>query len=227
MVVLAIDTSHPEGCLSLGVDGRVPGSTRFGAETSHLAELGPAVDGLLRQHDVTIEKVDRVALVIGPGSFTGLRIGLAFAKGLYAALGVELVTMGTLELLAAPWLSEHTRVGVMVDARKGEVYAAVYGGDPAAPVTEVSPHVTAPEAFVRSLTGALLVGSGVARYGDIVGAAPHEPNSDLPSTEHLARRAPELRPLSRRETLALEPWYIRPSDAQLGALRPVDPGTKP
>jgi tRNA threonylcarbamoyladenosine biosynthesis protein TsaB len=81
-------------------DGEVAATVAFGEDATHLAGISPAAAGALEMAGMTLNDVTRLALTIGPGSFTGLRIGLAFAKGLVASRGIELATISTLELLA-------------------------------------------------------------------------------------------------------------------------------
>jgi tRNA threonylcarbamoyl adenosine modification protein YeaZ len=140
VVVLSIDTSHPEGSVALAAAGVARGHRRFGASSSHLLDLGRCADELLRDNGLAVGDIERVALVKGPGSFTGLRIGLAFVKGLVAALDADVVTVGTLELLAMPLLDANQRRAVcaMVDARKEEVYGAIYGEMEDAAVREIT-----------------------------------------------------------------------------------------
>jgi tRNA threonylcarbamoyl adenosine modification protein YeaZ len=251
MVILAIDTSQPEGsvCLSGGVPPAR--SLSLGDGSSHLVDLGRAVDDLLREARLSPADLSRVALVAGPGSFTGLRIGLSYAKGLVAALDVDVVTVGTLELLALarlyPAAGDTTPpppegpVAVMVDARKAEVYAAVFaasGARPGAGVpsleTLVAPCAEAPELFVRRAQpyDPVYLGTGAIRYrgtierttggsGRIAG-----PETARPSTEYLCAVAAGLTPLDRDVVLSLEPRYIRSSDAVLKPLKPIDPHEK-
>ena len=73
-----------------------------------------------------IEDLSRIALVAGPGSFTGLRIGMAFVKGIHAALGTEIVTITSLELISRALAAGRRRICPMIDARKNEVYTALY-----------------------------------------------------------------------------------------------------
>ena len=87
MVILAVDTSLQVGSVALARDGTVLGTERFDEPSSHLVALGGAVERLLAAAGLAASDVARVAVVTGPGSFTGLRIGLAFAKGLHAATG--------------------------------------------------------------------------------------------------------------------------------------------
>ncbi len=231
MTILAIDTSHPRGSVSIRVDDTDPKSLLFGTASSHLVEMGEAVLTLLDESGVRPESIDRIALVIGPGSFTGLRIGLAYTKGLYAALGVEVVTMVSLELLAMPVLATHDAVCTMVDARKSEVYAAVYGRDHSASKVYAiaEPRAVTPDKLLTSLEGRpmVFVGSGAVRFRaeieEALGpAAIFAPDShNQPSTAVLCQVAMELPPLDREDVSRLEPYYIRPSDAKLNSLRRI------
>jgi tRNA threonylcarbamoyladenosine biosynthesis protein TsaB len=231
VTILAIDTSHPTGSVSIQTGENEPRSLLFGTASSHLVEMGEAVATLLDASGVGPESIDRVALVIGPGSFTGLRIGLAYTKGLYAALGAEVVTMVSLELLALPVLETHAAVCVMIDARKSEVYAAVYERDPSGSaihaVTE--PHAVAPDKLLTSLKGRpmVFVGSGAVRFRRVIekvlGASAIFADDPLhqPSTAVLCRVGSVLSPLDKESVSGLEPYYIRPSDAKLSSLRRI------
>ncbi|HET6462319.1 MAG TPA: tRNA (adenosine(37)-N6)-threonylcarbamoyltransferase complex dimerization subunit type 1 TsaB, partial [Candidatus Krumholzibacteria bacterium] len=117
MITLSLDTSHPVGSVALARDGELVGSETFREPSSHLVALGHAVDQLLASTALTPAGIDRLAVVTGPGSFTGLRIGLSFAKGLHAARHIPMVTINALQLLALPWLAPGARVCAMIDAR--------------------------------------------------------------------------------------------------------------
>lgn len=241
MVVVALDTSHAEGSAAAARDGALLGVTRFGGQSSHLSGVGPSLERLLAASGTAPAEIDRIAIVIGPGSFTGLRIGLAFVKGLSAGGGIEVVTVGTLELIALAFLEGHETVCPMIDAHRGEVYAAVYrasalgGGEgPLARAQEVvAPCAAAPETFLARLEGAgvvpsLFAGTGVAPHGDLLGRFPRaekvvDPARAHPSTEHLARIAHRLDPLEPEEVRDLEPLYLRESSARPRRLRPIDP----
>lgn len=237
MVVLAIDTSHAVGGVALGHDNDVLGSLEFGQASSHLVELGRSVDRLLGDHNLTIDRVERIALVEGPGSFTGLRVGLAFVKGLYAGLDVDVVTIGTLELLALPHLGVRSYICPMIDARKQEVYAAIYrageaGGTAGAQIAEtvIEPRVQAPEAFLDDAKefSPLFVGSGAVSYRTLIADVCGEDSiafdqAASPSVDYLCRIAPRIKPLADSEIYSLEPLYIRASEAELKRLKPIDP----
>lgn len=236
MVVLSLDTSQRVGSAALARDGKLLGDERFGAASSHLVELGLAIDRMLARNRLEIAQVDRLALVAGPGSFTGLRIGMAFAKGLHAGLGLEVATIGSLELLALPHLATHATVCAMLDAHKREVYAAVYaraGASRTGAAALVAPRAIGAAAFMTVVGNelpsppAFFVGSGVLRYRDDVAASPAatgaayaEPLDQPPSAAHLACLAHRLEPLPRERVRTLEPDYLRSSEAELKRLKP-------
>jgi len=91
----------------------------------HAAKLHVFIDEVLQEANISPTKLDAIAVSAGPGSFTGLRIGSVAAKGLCFALDIPLITISTLQLLAAPhW--ENTKVVALLDARRDEVYTATY-----------------------------------------------------------------------------------------------------
>lgn len=234
MNILAIDTSHPVGGAALACAGTTVAEVRFGDGTSHLAQIGHAVDGLLSGQGLVAADLDRVALVSGPGSFTGLRIGMAFAKGLCAGLGTDLVVMSSLELLALPLLERDPVVCAMIDARKGEVYGAVYrAGDDSRgrrARTVIAPCVLPPRAMVGEAAAhsPVFVGSGALHYRRDVedgasGCRIAGEESELPAVGLLAAVASALIPLDHAGVAALEPFYVRSTDAVFKPLKPVDP----
>lgn len=237
MNILAIDTSHPVGSVAVSLGDGATHGLSFGARGSHLVELSGAVATVLGKAAAGIGDIDRVALVAGPGSFTGLRIGLAYLKGLYAALELQVVTITGLELLALASPRRRGTVCPMIDARKSEVYSAVYRRtaecpDPLRPedlAVESPPRAVEPEKLLASETvrPVLFVGSGAVRFRSLIertfggNAEFADGEFNQPSTPVLCRVATGLRPLSDREVLELEPLYIRPSDAKLAPLKRV------
>jgi tRNA threonylcarbamoyladenosine biosynthesis protein TsaB len=234
MNILAIDTSSREGAVCLSADGAVLGVKRFGRRDSHLVALGGAVHSLLVENRLDIESIHRIALVSGPGSFTGLRIGMAFVKGMYAALACDVVTMTGLELLANALFDRGRLVCPMIDARKNEVYAALYRpreefkGRDCEQV--LPPRVQAAGDLLIEIARTvqepvLFAGSGARCYREIIDSfdgirksyAGEEANAvSLPV---FSRLAAALTPLSKEEMLTLEPLYIRSSDAELKRLK--------
>ncbi|MEJ2722249.1 MAG: tRNA (adenosine(37)-N6)-threonylcarbamoyltransferase complex dimerization subunit type 1 TsaB [bacterium] len=236
MRVLGIDTSQPAGHVAVLTDGGLARTAALSHPSSHLVELGRAVERLLADEGIAARDLDRVALVSGPGSFTGLRIGMAYAKGLHAGLGTEIVVMTSLELLAVQASRDDLPVAPMIDARKDEVYAALYApavraaGDSQEPrgVREVLAAVAAdPAAYLASLDDrrTIFVGSGAVRYKGRIEAtfgenAVFAADADhVPSIGLLCDIARGLTPLDPGEATVLEPFYVRSSGARLQPLR--------
>jgi tRNA threonylcarbamoyladenosine biosynthesis protein TsaB len=242
MIIVAIDTSHQVGRVSVARSGEVLAGGRFGERESHLREIGSAVDRALSDAGLAVADIERLALVSGPGSFTGLRIGMAFVKGLHAASNIPVVTIDSLELLALAFTGRYSLVLPLIDARKDEVYAALYApsrlDDPARPADSIlPPAVAAPAAFLQALMlhervarcedRILCTGSGSARYEraitDVLGSRAVFASGDalVPSTDLLSKRGHYLTPLSEETLMTLEPVYIRSSDAVFKRLSEV------
>jgi tRNA threonylcarbamoyladenosine biosynthesis protein TsaB len=244
MRIVAIDTSQPAGHVAVSTGEGFLRDVALEHPSSHLVELGRAVDRLLSEAGINAGDIDRVAVISGPGSFTGLRIGMAYAKGLYAGLGTDIVVISSLELLAIQGVQGGLPVSPMIDARKDEVYAALYvpvalgdGEDPAGPGAPPHPQVSealsaralAPAAYLGLLEArpTVFVGSGVVRYRTLVrdsfgdNAIFAADDIHVPSTRVLCGVASVLTPLTAEETTVLEPYYVRSSGAKLKPLRKI------
>jgi tRNA threonylcarbamoyladenosine biosynthesis protein TsaB len=130
--ILSIDTSTETALVCLAEDGVLVGSKANENQKDHASFLQPAVKELLDEVSAVITDLVAVSVTNGPGSYTGLRVGLASAKGLCYALQLPLITIGTLELMAASAIEQIKPVDPatlfcpMIDARRMEVFAAVY-----------------------------------------------------------------------------------------------------
>jgi tRNA threonylcarbamoyladenosine biosynthesis protein TsaB len=192
MLILAFDTATEIATSALVADGEV-----LGERVSRAVTLLEDVDALLRQGGAHAREVDAIAVGVGPGSFTGVRVGLATARGLALALDVPVAGVSTLDALAAG------APGAMpvIDARRREVFVGT--GEPQAlsPVDlELEP-------------GVLLVGNGAVRYRAIFETAGAEipPDADerhVPRARFHAQLARDFGPAE-----AVAPLYIRVPDA--------------
>jgi tRNA threonylcarbamoyladenosine biosynthesis protein TsaB len=126
-VILAIDTTHEFGSIALLADGELLEETLLHAEQGFGAILYGHLSRLLDRHGCQVQDIDCFAAASGPGSFTGVRIGLACVKGLAEAVGKPVVAVSNLQALAA-FGTAPLRATVM-DARRGEVYGAVYDAE--------------------------------------------------------------------------------------------------
>jgi tRNA threonylcarbamoyladenosine biosynthesis protein TsaB len=132
VIVLGLDTATPATVVGLRLaDGRTL-QARDDPEArqrpGHATRLLPLADGLLNEAKIDWRALERIAVGVGPGTFTGLRIGIATARGLAWSLGVELVGVSSLRALAQGADQEAPRVLAAIDARRGEVFVAAYEG---------------------------------------------------------------------------------------------------
>lgn len=221
MRILAIDTSSETACVGLVADGVARAEQRTRVSAQHGETLLSHVARVLADAGIAKSSVDLIAVGLGPGSFTGVRIGLATAKGLALGLGRPLVGVRTSEALAAP-VAGARRV-VAIDGRKGEVFASVWSaeGDALAPlladVHGAPPALVARIAATLGGAAATLVGSGARVYPELAGSlvmlslAP--PDADEVRAEVLAHRAEiRYRAHGPSELARLEPVYVRGAD---------------
>jgi tRNA threonylcarbamoyladenosine biosynthesis protein TsaB len=191
MLILAFDTATDVATSALVEDGEV-----LGERASKASTLLEDIDALLRQASARTSDVGALAVGIGPGSFTGVRVGLATARGLALALGVPAAGVSTLDALAA---GAPGAVPV-VDARRGEVF-----------VLQGEPKVIAPDELEVE-PGMVLVGSGATRYRAQFESAGAEIPSDrderhLPMARFHAQLARGFGPAEE-----IEPLYLRVPD---------------
>ena len=189
MVILAFDTATDVATSALVDDGEV-----LGERASRAVTLLEDVDALLRQAGMHTHDVDRIAVGVGPGSFTGVRIGLSTARGLALALGIPVAGVSTLDALAA---GAPGAIPV-VDARRREVFV---------------PGSVLPPGDLDVRRGTTYVGSGAVRYRELLEAAGAEipPDGDerhLPRARFHAQLARNYGPAEQ-----VEPLYLRVPDA--------------
>jgi tRNA threonylcarbamoyladenosine biosynthesis protein TsaB len=214
MKIIALDTST----LTAGVAAWEGGSVRAqrrGRVTTHSDALLTMIDETLREAGWTLQGVDAVACTAGPGSFTGLRIGLATAKGLCFALGKPLVCVPSLEALAAR--APDGRVAAVMDAHKQEVYAAIYEVSGGMPRLLEGEWVLPPAQLLERLGGVPLVGDGALRYLQL-GLALDEDGAAQPGD--VARLAAARLARGEADDLSSSgPRYVRASEAEIARMK--------
>ena len=129
MIVLALDTSSIVASVALMDNEKLIGEFTINHMRTHSQKLMPMIAELLDSCQVRTEDVDYVAVAEGPGSFTGLRIGVATAKGLAHAVNIPVVGISTLDALAFNLAFSHGLICPILDARRGQVYTAIYKWD--------------------------------------------------------------------------------------------------
>jgi len=231
--VLAIDTSTETGSVAVLVDGAVAAEVAARVRAKHGETLLPHVVHVLGLAGVGLGDVELVAVGLGPGSFTGLRIGLATAKGLALGRAIPVVGVPSLRALARGVPLARGVVAPMLDAHKGEVYAALYRAGLDGTLEEMlAPiHALPQEAArrVRERAGddvVVIVGDARRVHGEALqralgaacGVAPAA--HDSPRAADVALDALEV--LARdgaHDVASLEPLYVRASDAKLPVAR--------
>ncbi|HSA94933.1 MAG TPA: tRNA (adenosine(37)-N6)-threonylcarbamoyltransferase complex dimerization subunit type 1 TsaB [Acidobacteriota bacterium] len=168
MLVLAIDTTTPSGSVALLEDEALLGEVDVESAATHSARLLRAVDFLLGAHGRDIKDVEAFAVAAGPGSFTGIRIGLGAAKALAFASGKPVAPVSTLVALATKLTADGTRLAApLLDAKKGEIYAALFEAGRSG-LKEIIPQgAYGPDEFFARLPARRVIafaGSGVAAY---------------------------------------------------------------
>ncbi len=222
MTLLAIDTATTCASVALWEDGAPLASARVVGGRLHAEVLMPMVDDLHRRAGRSVADLEAVAVDVGPGLFTGLRVGLAAASSISLALGVPAQGVTSLEVLAHPHRRCPGLVASVVDARRGEVYWALYatGGSGLEPV--VAPEVVAPGAVVEALSArqdkALAVGDGAWRYRELLGTVAEVAGpADLwPSADVVAELGARALALTGAPSAPPHPLYLRQADVRVG-----------
>jgi tRNA threonylcarbamoyladenosine biosynthesis protein TsaB len=214
-MILALDTATPAGSVALFDAGHVLSLRTFDAPRQHSRRLFGEIDAVLEDAGCGRSQIDCIAVTTGPGSFTGLRIGLSAAKGLCMGLGIELVAVSTLESLAARLPFCRLQVCVLLDARRGEVYAAVYDTSDGCPREVHPPSVDEPDRLLAhwGLEGVLFTGDGVDRWADLLATIPGAklapPPVRRPCADAVAWVASQRPASTDIDPGSLEPVYLR------------------
>ncbi len=223
MKVLAIDTATSCGAVGLNEDGRPVAELSVLSQETHSARLLPGIEWILKTAGWSIGEIDGFGLTLGPGSFTGLRVGLSTIKGFAFALRKPVVGLGSLEVLASQYQDGNATIVPMLDARRERVYGAAYHWDHGALVASISPCDIAATDLIRKIEGAVVcLGEGARKYASAVESlgrhnvsfAPIE--FDLPRGSTIAQMT--YRALVEGRTLDIhhaEPAYMRASEAEL------------
>lgn len=195
-MLLAIETSSLVSSVALLHDDTLRAEFTTQARLTHSEQLMPHIADMLQKASVTKDQIDGVAVSIGPGSFTGLRIGLATAKGLAFAWNVPIVGIETPTSLAWNSVGAADRLCVLIDAQKGNVYASQYQWQGKTLMTLRDVEVVNRKDYLATLAAE---GVPVVFYGD--GAL--KGKNDIADASDLFRLAPPTQVIPRAGSLAL------------------------
>jgi tRNA threonylcarbamoyladenosine biosynthesis protein TsaB len=223
-VILALETATMCGSIAIVAEGQCLAEFSLQTKETHSRRLLAGVDWIFGEASLGWPDIDAIAVSLGPGSFTGLRIALSTAKGLALASGKKMLGVGTLDGLAAQMFGARQLICPVLDARKNEIYCGLYRCNEQGILQRQGDYlVLKPEELCeRVKEPVILLGDGTTTYGDVF-------------VEHLGNlvtMAPMASYFPRASTIGLlavdkwqskeflnpaaaEPIYIRPSEAEL------------
>lgn len=210
-MILCIETSTAVLSVALARDGAVVCERVCTQPRSQAALTAPLVKEVLDAAGITAGECDAVCVSAGPGSYTGLRVGVSTAKGLAFGAGIPLLSMGTLDILVEGVEETPAMIVPMIDARRMEVYTAVYSAD-GSRLTEVEARVIGPDAFAEYLEQGevLFVGDGALKCREVLTHPNARFKEAFPLARHMARRAQEDFDAGKFQDVAyFEPFYLK------------------
>jgi tRNA threonylcarbamoyladenosine biosynthesis protein TsaB len=221
MKVLGIESSGARGGVALLDGDAVLGSRLFEKGMVHGREIAPAIRDLADAARIRLEDLDLVAVDLGPGSYTGLRVGLAAAKGLALALSTPLVGVASLDAIAEAGRGLARVLCVAIDAKWEQIYGAVYEDG----VRRTDCLAEKPAVFAaRVPKGALVLGDALDAFGGLFRDVVPGPREFWdPKPETVARLGLRLHEQGvRHDAATLVPLYLRPTEAELKFGKPED-----
>ncbi len=220
-LILCIETGTDICSVGIARDGELVSLRESAEGRDHAKHVGVFVNELLSETGIAPEELDAVAVGMGPGSYTGLRIGVSFAKGLCYGLQIPLVAIGSLDALAQVAI-EDNEAGIlaveawdeallcpMVDARRMEVYTRLYSAT-GEPLSDVRAEIVGEDSFadVREKRQLVIFGNGAAKCREVLSDATYI--NVAPSARGLARLAEQRLQEGKTEDIAyFEPFYLK------------------
>jgi tRNA threonylcarbamoyladenosine biosynthesis protein TsaB len=223
VLILAVDTTTPDGSVALLEDGTLIAEAGAASASTHSARLFRSVDFVLRAAGRDIRDVGAFAVAAGPGSFTGIRIGVAAVQSLAFASRKPVAPVSTLLALAVKLASGGPRlVCPLLDAKRGEIYAALFEVRKGRPVEVVPQGAYDPDGFFARLPGRRIIafaGSGLAanraKLSRLARLRPRFPDRSPFIAAEVGRIGASLIRAGRGvEAASLEPIYLRRSQAE-------------
>jgi tRNA threonylcarbamoyladenosine biosynthesis protein TsaB len=229
MRILAFDTSTSVASVAIVSHGELVIQIDTCVQAKHGEMLLPRIDATLKEARLNFSDIDLIAVGVGPGSFTGIRVALATAKGLVLATQKPFVGVDSLRTLARGAVNGVGYLGVVTNAYRGEVYQAVFAADFSGKLNQVlTPMNALPQDAAERLFSAIhgerirVCGDGARKYSqqfkEVLGESLElaEPSTDVVRAANLALEAERLfEEVGPSNLVSNEPLYVRPSDAVL------------
>ena len=224
MLILGIDTATAQVSVAIGGHEGVLASFQSTRGRQHAETVTPAIEFVCKQARVELREIGCVAVDVGPGLFTGMRVGIATAKAIATALRVPMIGAASLDLVAMPVRHSRRRIVAVIDAKRGEVFTAHYVSAPGGVQRLGDYRCETPAELVNELLAApedyLLVGDGAIRHSELFAEV-----GSVEIAEHsLAQpNATALVQLAHSQALReqwvnsweLQPLYLRQPDAEI------------
>ena len=198
MIILALETTASVASVALLKDKAVLGVLQCDAEKKHAETVLPAIKQLLAQQQIELSRIDALAVDVGPGSFTGVRIGVCIANAFAYALQKPVIAVDSLRVLSQPFIEENGQVCALIDARNGNAYAARFENG----ICIESPKAVTLEPYLHSLP------ADCTFVGDVL---PVCQSKVYPDAAALGLAAFTCRDSALQEA---RPLYLRPSQAE-------------
>ncbi len=220
-MILAIDTSQSSGSIAIADKDILKYSAYFDISITHSETLMPQIDYALQFCKYTPADLESIALCIGPGSFTGLRIGLATAKGISFGMGIPLICYNSLEMVAAGVYGCGRPIVSVIDAKMKEIYWGSFDQDLS--VLSAPAINTLQEVAIAIPEGAMIIGSAAPQLSELLDRIGTKHRlaleyQSLPSAVNLLslmRLHPQAADYDFEAVAELEPLYLRESTAQI------------
>jgi tRNA threonylcarbamoyladenosine biosynthesis protein TsaB len=226
VLVLGIETSTPHTSVAVGTERGILASAMLsaGAGASHEVAM-PAITQLLGWAGVTLQQLTGVAVGLGPGLFTGMRVGIATAKTLAQVLGIPIVGVASLDLLAFDARHARRTICAVIDAKRGEVFSAFYKPVPGGVARETTFEGGSPQRLAADLEARgediLVVGGGALVYRRVLEQAGSRVefasagHADPAATALVELAVPRFQREEFDRVFDLQPIYLRKSDAEI------------
>lgn len=226
MNILALDTSTSTASIAVARNGLLAAETLVNTNRTLSARIIPEIERLLATTGITLTDIDLFAASLGPGSFTGVRGGVATIQGLALATGKPCCGFSSLAMLAMNCTFAALPVCPMIDARKSEVYTALYDCSAALPLARLADCVVPPATLLAQLAATgervIFLGDGALQYRDLITELMGDLAVIAPLPLHSPRAANGIHLVlndTPREPSQLLPHYLRASDAELAKIR--------
>ncbi len=229
MIILAVDTSTNAVSVAVNNSKQLLASAHVASDRRHAELLAPMISSVCAQAGISMKEIDVVAADIGPGLFTGMRVGIASAKTIAQVLDVPVVGVSSLDILARSVTTTERVVLSTIDARRGELYWSMYRNDLGPSIEVKPPRVGSLDDCVGDIVDrnqeTLIVGNGALRYRqqlsemlEVTGLSIEWASEQLaqPSAAVLAMIAAELALVEQWQTATeLQALYLRAPDAEI------------